>query len=146
MTSPRQTGVYHEGSRCARCLLDSDYPSIPLCIVIQTCDSAHVSESTQVTSPLIKALNGIPGVYSYRIQCGSPRVRGGVLHGAPTGTPDIGAIVAGRAVFFECKLTGNVPSGDQVEAHRRLRSAGAKVYVVTSVHEALDVVRDLLSS
>ena len=115
-----------------------------------------MSETSDIVTPLIKTLNGdptqprkypgIPGCYAYRIFCGRARVRGGVVHGAPTGTPDVGAVIAGKPVFFEAKLPGELPSGDQMDAHRALARAGARVHVVTSVREALDVVRDLLSS
>lgn len=81
------------------------------------------------------------GVYALRINSGAIRTeRGGMVRGAPAGTPDVLCIVGGRAVFLEVKRPGNKPTALQLEMHARLRAAGATVVVVTSVDEALEAV------
>lgn len=104
-----------------------------------------MSETSDIVTPAIRALNGIPGVYAYRIFTGVAKVRGGAIHGAPLGCPDVGVVIRSRAVFFEAKETGKGASVGQADAHEYLRRAGAEVHVIYSVHEAIDVVREILS-
>lgn len=98
-----------------------------------------MSEQDSVTSPLLKALNRIPGVWAMRIHSG--RARGGRQHLAPVGTPDILAIVRGRPLFFECKTELGKASPAQMEQARRIGHAGACTYVVRSVTDGMRIVR-----
>lgn len=102
-----------------------------------------MSEQSDVTSPTLAALSRLPGVWAMRVHSGS--ARGGKQRLAPVGTPDLLAVIRGVAVFLECKAPKKNASPGQIEQHRRIRLAGADVVVVRSVHEALGVVREILS-
>ena len=81
------------------------------------------------------------GVYAIRLNSGAIKTeRGGLVRGAPAGTPDVLCIIGGRAVFFEVKRPGKKATALQEEMHARLRAAGATVAVVTSIDEALEVL------
>jgi hypothetical protein len=85
------------------------------------------------------------------------KVHGGPF--TPAGIPDLAGVVPmsvmteaddfcashprtiGHSVFLEVKMPGECASRVQLARMNRLRSAGAIVGVVTSVDEALDVVR-----
>jgi len=101
-----------------------------------------MSEQSQVTSPLVKALNSLPYVWATRLHSG--KVRGGRQHLCKPGTPDVFAVVKSAPVFFECKADDGIVSDAQTEQAMLIRAAGGCVYVVRSVGEALDVVRRLL--
>lgn len=88
-------------------------------------------ESTIVKS-IITALRKIPHSVVWKNH-GSQYTRVGV--------PDISFFVDGRTFFLEVKRPGKRPSAIQADMARRLRWAGAKVDVVHSKKEALDLVR-----
>lgn len=104
-----------------------------------------MNETSSIVTPLIKALNGIPGVFAHRVLSGNAAVRGGRVHGAEKGTPDVHVTVRGMSLWFEAKLakSGRV-SPEQLAQHARLRRAGARVEVVTSVAEGIATVREIL--
>lgn len=101
-----------------------------------------MSEQATITSPLLKALRGIPGVVAYRIHASLPTKR---MRGAGAGLPDIAVVVRGVALFFEAKrpVGGRYQPG-QLAKHAELRRAGARVEVVTSVAEGIATVRNIL--
>jgi hypothetical protein len=103
-----------------------------------------MSETSEITTPAIKAINDLPNCVAYRVQCGKVQVRGGWLTGAPEGMPDIGAVIDGTAVYFETKVRGGKASKAQYEMHARLRRAGASVEIVHSVAEVLTIARQHL--
>lgn len=103
-----------------------------------------MSETRDVVRPTLEILNGIPGVIAYRIQSGKVRVRGGWMHLAEPGTPDIGCMVRGLSVFFEAKAPRGVLSDEQLRWHERARRAGAIVVVIRKPSTALDEVRKIL--
>lgn len=106
-----------------------------------------MSETSSIVTPLIKALNAVPGVFAHRVFTGTAAVRRGYLHGAEKGTPDIHVTVRGMSLWFEAKAPkGGRVSPEQLEQHERLRRAGARVEVVTSVAEGIAVVREVLGS
>lgn len=62
-----------------------------------------MSETSEVTRPLLVALAKL-GVYAVRVQSGRLRVRGGWMHLAPEGTPDISGFYGdGRGFVVETK-------------------------------------------
>lgn len=69
------------------------------------------------------------------------------IHGGPmmmVGLPDIIACVAGRFVCFETKMPdGGKPSAVQEFVHTKIRDAGGAVYVVRSVAEAVQIMRNI---
>lgn len=104
-----------------------------------------MSEQSTVTGPIIEAISALPGCAAWRQHSGRKNLGGRWIHLGPSGMPDIGAVVRGRAIFFEAKLPGKTPTEDQIRMHERLRRAGAEVHVVFSVAQALDVVRGVLA-
>lgn len=56
--------------------------------------------------------------------------------------PDRLFICKGRHVFIEFKATGKKVTPAQDREHKRLRAAGATVYVVDSVTEGERIIRD----
>lgn len=102
-------------------------------------------ETRDVVRPVLELLNGIPGVVAYRIHSGTVRVRGGWMHLAEPGTPDIGCTVRGLAIFFECKTAKGLVSEEQLAWHARARRAGAVVCVIRKPSAAVDVVRQILA-
>lgn len=101
-----------------------------------------MTEQSDVTSPLVKALNAIPYVWATRLHSGV--VRGGRQHLCKPGTPDVLAVVNGAPIFFEAKASDGRVSDVQLEQAMLIRAAGAVVYVVRSVREAIEVVRKIL--
>ena len=104
-----------------------------------------MSETRDVVRPTLELLNSIPGVVAYRIHSGKVKVRGGWMHLAEPGAPDIGACVKGLAVFFECKDAKGLVSEEQLAWHGRARRAGALVFVIRKPSAAVEEVRKLLA-
>ena len=73
---------------------------------------------------------------------GGGRVRGAILRsmGTKEGTPDMVVLDAGRAIFLELKAPKGRVSPAQEACHKALRRAGATVYVVRSLDEAIAVL------
>lgn len=81
------------------------------------------------------------GVFALRLNSGAIKTQhGGMVRGCPAGTPDILSIINGAAVFFEVKRPGKKPTPIQEAMHERLRQSGARVYVVTSVDDLLEML------
>ncbi len=78
------------------------------------------------------------GFHVERIQTGKHRVKGGWLQCASPGTPDLYVLGFG---WLEVKMPGEKPNEDQEAWHRRARLAGDRVEVVSSLAEALRIVR-----
>jgi hypothetical protein len=92
-----------------------------------------VSE-TQLSRSIQDALAGV-GLWCIRVHSGKVRVRGGWLQLAEPGTPDLYCIAL---CWFEVKLPGQKPNADQLKWHARAKAMGEKVYVVSSVEEAVE--------
>jgi hypothetical protein len=105
-----------------------------------------MSETSEIVAPTIAALNKIPGVVAYRIFTGSLAYFGRYISGARKGFPDIGAVIAGRAIFFEAKTETGKVSNEQERLHDRLQRAGARVHVIRSVADALHIAKDALGA
>jgi hypothetical protein len=86
---------------------------------------------------IVYALEGI-GRHVIRIQSGVVRVRRGMMHLAPKGTPDLYVVGWG---WLETKLEKSKPTEEQLRMHALLIAAGERVAVVRSVAEALEAVR-----
>lgn len=99
-----------------------------------------MNETREITSIAVKALNRVPDVAAYRMNSGVVPTRGGFMHGAPAGTPDILAIVLGHAVWIETKTPVGELSETQKTEHRRLQRLGHLVFVARSSHEAVEFV------
>jgi len=74
---------------------------------------------------------------------GGGRVRGAILHstGTKEGTPDMCVVDAGRVLFLELKSPKGRVSPAQEACHRALRRAGAPVYIIRSLDEAIAALR-----
>lgn len=70
-----------------------------------------------------------------RLQSGTLRAKRGWFHGCSKGTPDL-MVLWPVQCFLEIKLPGEKLNKDQVDWHRRARTAGIEVYVVESVDQA----------
>ncbi len=96
-----------------------------------------MSETTEITNPLVSAINAIPGCWALRVNAGRVAVRGGWMHLAPENTPDVIGYVRGRFFSLECKLPGELPTGGQAEFLARADKDGCIAGVVRSVREGL---------
>ena len=98
-----------------------------------------MSSETQLSKSIRSALESI-GVWCERIQAGQHRVRGGVLHCASPGTPDLFCPALG--LWLEVKTpTGRLEASQELWFARAERE-GVAVVVVRSVADALDAVRE----
>ena len=79
------------------------------------------------------------GVWVIRVQAGIHRVRGGTLHCAEPGTPDLCLPALG---FLEVKTDAGELSPVQLAWHARAAREGVRVAVVRSAAEAVRVVRE----
>jgi hypothetical protein len=77
------------------------------------------------------------GRVAIRIQCGVVKVRGGWMHLAPAGTPDLYVLGWG---WIETKMEDGELSPAQVETHARMRAAGELVKVARTPAEAIRAV------
>ncbi|SHL09234.1 VRR-NUC domain-containing protein [Alicyclobacillus tolerans] len=80
---------------------------------------------------ILKALNALPQTKAIN------------LHGSAymeAGTPDLLCVSKGRVYFLEVKRPGHKATSIQQHVQRAWRDAGARVAVVTSASEALQVV------
>lgn len=95
------------------------------------------NETRDVTSPLLKALNSIPGVHLTRINSGGYRGR---MKGAPKGTPDLLGTVKGKAAAIETKA----PGGKLSQAQRDWYTRYGHLYlygVPCSVADGIELVK-----
>jgi hypothetical protein len=79
------------------------------------------------------------GIWVIRVQSGTHRVRGGTLHCAEPGTPDLCLPGLG---WLEVKTQGGALEASQVAWHQRATREGVNVAVVRSVEQAVRVVRE----
>lgn len=74
-----------------------------------------------------------------RVQAGLVRVRGGWMHLAPKGTPDLYVVAWG---FLETKTDEGALSPAQKKMHAELRARGERVAVVRTASDALAVTAE----
>lgn len=97
-----------------------------------------MSGEVQLTHDIIKALNGIPGVWVWRRNVGA---RGRIKFGAK-GQSDIEGILrpGGRRIELEVKIDAKV-TPEQVQWIEQMRSYGAIAGVIHSISEAIDLLQ-----
>lgn len=93
---------------------------------------------TQLSRSIQLALRKL-GVWCIRVQAGIHRVRGGTLHCAERGTPDLCLPGLG---WLEIKTDEGELSDDQVAWHIRAARLGVNVAVVRSVEQAVYVAQE----
>ena len=79
------------------------------------------------------------GYWVLRIQAGQHRVKGGVLHCAEAGTPDL--FLPALNLWLEVKLPKGPTKPSQVAWHARAAKEGVTVVVVRSLADAVEAVR-----
>jgi hypothetical protein len=94
---------------------------------------------TQLSKGIQLALKQLD-VWVIRVQAGTHRVRGGMLHCAEPGTPDL--CLPGLGAWLEVKTDAGELSPFQVAWHARASRMGVNVAVVRSVSDAVRVVRE----
>lgn len=84
------------------------------------------------------------GIIAFRVHSGKVKVRGGWMHLAPEGTPDIVAIVPphGRFLGLEVKTEDGVERPGQLDFAKGARRHGAAVVTVRSAVEAIRAWHD----
>ena len=93
----------------------------------------------QLTRAIIDAVNDTRRVHVWRHQSGRVRVRGGWMHLAPMGAPDIVGYTldTGRFVGLEVKLPDEEPTSIQSTWLEQIALAGGVAACVWSVSDAL---------
>lgn len=80
----------------------------------------------------------------YRINSGRAKTKGGYVHLAEMGTPDLFVIMSGgRSLWVEVKKPGEEPTVVQRLRHRELRNMGHAVTVARSVEDFIEAVREM---
>ena len=100
-------------------------------------EGCGVSE-TKISRAIQRALKQL-GIWVIRVQAGTHRVRGGMLHCAEPGTPDLHLPGLG---WLEVKTKAGEPSPFQLAWHDRAAQNHVRVAVVRSVSEAVSTVRE----
>lgn len=106
-----------------------------------------VNEETKLQKSILDAIADAHSadVVAWRVNCGNVQTRHGTrFNGSPAGTPDIIGVARGRFLGLEVKTPEGKTTEAQLKKHDELRAAGACVWVVTSVDEALWAVEELL--
>jgi hypothetical protein len=77
---------------------------------------------TAVTREVIEAVNATGAAFVWRNQSGITKVRGGFMHLAPEGSPDVvGWLRGGRFLGIEVKVEGNRTQKARAERQREWR-------------------------
>lgn len=100
---------------------------------------------TQLVSSILDALAAEPGVVAWRNNNGTiKRGKRYVRFGLAKGAADIVAVVGpgGRFLALECKTATGRPSQDQIDWALEVRFAGGLFFVVRSVQEARDAIKE----
>lgn len=97
-----------------------------------------MSETSEVTTPGLKALRFLSQTWAMRVNSGGVKVRGGFMHLAPEGTPDIMGTRKGRAFACETKICSDEKLRDaQERVAAQLRAAGCFVYRANTAEEVV---------
>lgn len=93
-----------------------------------------------IVRAILNALR-LQGACAWRQHSGTVKVRGGYMHSGEKGLPDVGCIVPprGRYLGLEVKTKTGKVSEDQVKWAEEAAVFGARVAVVRSAQEAVDV-------
>lgn len=108
-------------------------------------DGELLSESTQITSPIVAALNKA-GYFAMRLNSGRVRVRGGFMTLCPVGTADILLCLPDRLpIWVETKAVKKDYHKEQQEAQgafrARVEALGHTFVVARSLDDVLEVLR-----
>lgn len=81
-----------------------------------------MSETSEITTPTIRAINQIPYCVAHRLHAGTVKVNGGYMHHDAIGTPDILAVIGANGspsiIYLETKTrTGKL--GHETEGGSR---------------------------
>jgi len=78
----------------------------------------------------------------FRVQSGQARVKGGVMHFAPAGTPDICGYKGGSFIGIECKTTAKESklSPEQIEFRTHAYRAGAVYIEARHLQDVVDII------
>lgn len=97
-----------------------------------------MSAERDIKREILDALHAA-GIIAFRVQSGKVKVRGGWMHLAPEGTPDIVAIVPphGRFLGLEVKTDDGTERPGQLDFAKGARRHGAAVCTVRSPVEAI---------
>lgn len=105
-----------------------------------------MSETSDVTRPLLDAISNVPGCVGRRQHAGWARgLKGGRVYLGEEGWPDIIVLVRGVTLLIETKVPGGKLRPSQVKMHARLRAAGFEVHTIDNVPDGLEIVRAALN-
>ena len=121
-------------------------PECPVAVAAAKKAARPLMTETQLVKAVREMLDykRIPNV---RVHSGVAHgVKGGFMHFANTGAPDILAFIPpnGRAVCIECKVGSNSPTPNQREWLQKADNAGAATMIVRGINEATEKVETLL--
>lgn len=95
-----------------------------------------VKPETILQARIVRALK-VAGYWVERIFAGEAPTRGGYIHGASDGTPDLLVIGKGWSGFGEVKLPGEELRDNQIEWHVKATDLGHNVAVWTCPADAI---------
>jgi hypothetical protein len=95
-----------------------------------------------LTRAVIEAINGTRRAHVWRHQSGRVKVRGGWMHLAPPGSPDVVGYMldGGRFLGIEVKLPGEQPTAIQNTWREQIVAAGGIAVTAWSVADAIAAV------
>lgn len=99
-----------------------------------------MTEETDIKAAIIKTMESL-GLIVIRVQSG--RVKGGRMHLAAKGTPDIiCAMPGGRILFVEVKTSTGTQSREQVEFESRAKALGAPYLLARCVDDVVSYLKE----
>lgn len=116
-------------------------PPIVVAVSLRPSSRKRTKPETELSKRCRDVIEGM-GIPVERIQAGQHRVKGGYLHCASNGTPDLWTPLA----WTEIKLPGEELSGDQVAWHQKARAWGQTVVVLESMEQTIAVFTELLKA
>lgn len=98
-------------------------------------------DETKLQAAIVEALE-LQGVYVERINSGKVRVKGGWMHGAKAGTPDLRGYLpgSGRAWYLEVKTDTGKPSPEQLVWKETHEARGVRHAFVCSPQDAVSLI------
>lgn len=63
-----------------------------------------------------------------------------IIQTSKNGWPDLQAIKNGITIYIECKRQGEHPAKLQVFRHEQIEKAGAKVFIIDSKENAIEII------
>lgn len=102
------------------------------------------NETRSVTTPLLEALNALPGVRARRQHAGRLRTATGWVHLGSKGWPDILVVAGERCMFIETKRPGGKLSPEQHEFIMQATRDGIRVRCAETVRDGIEHVQEFL--